>query len=39
MKDTYTAWDDFKFSLAGLFLLALPLVFVGLFGLFIASFI
>jgi len=39
MKDTYTAWDDLKFSLAGLFLLALPLIFVGLVGLFIASFI
>ena len=39
MKDTYTAWDDLKFSLAALSSLALPLNFVGLVGLFIASFI
>lgn len=35
----FSAWDDFKFTLCGLFILALPVIGIGLIALFVASFI
>jgi len=35
----FSAWDDFKFTLGGLFVLALPLTFIGLAALFVIALI
>jgi len=35
----FSAWDDFKFTLGGLFVLALPITFLGSIALFVLSFI
>lgn len=35
----FSAWDDFKFTLGGFFILALPLIGIGLIALFVSAFI
>lgn len=35
----FSAWDDIKFTLGGLFVLALPLIFLGAITLFALAFI
>jgi len=35
----FSAWDDLKFTLCGLFVLALPMIFLGSVALFVLAFI
>lgn len=35
----FSAWDDFKFTIFGLFVLVLPLIFLGAITLFALAFI
>jgi len=38
-KLQFSAWDDLKFTMGGVFVIALPLIGIGLIALFVASFI